>query len=108
MDREEMTEALGLEHWHGSHDDDECGEDCCDVTICEDVELEPECRRKHAWSPKGMGGCAANPGVWSIGGTAFEYRDACTHCGVVRVIVRLGCQRNPGQCDSVRFELEDN
>jgi hypothetical protein len=46
-----------------------------------------------------MGGCDANPGVWSLGGTTYMTAEACVHCGIVRKTVEYGYQRNPDQCD---------
>jgi hypothetical protein len=71
---------------------------------CDAVEDEPDCVPgvRHLW--RGVGGCDSNPGVWSIGGTAYRYVAECIVCGCRRTATCFGGQRNPGQCDTVRFE----
>ena len=46
----------------------------------------PSCpqRTRHRWTSAGMGGCSENPGVWSLGGTAYATAERCAHCGTVR------------------------
>ena len=65
----------------------------------------PDC--EHEFTHEGEGGCKENPGVWSIGGTAFSFRSHCRHCGLVRREISVGAQRNPGEHDTVTFELPD-
>jgi hypothetical protein len=84
-------------HW----DEKDCGGD----DECPDIEREPSCSAaKHEWTSEGEGGAKENPGVWSLGGTVLKYSERCEHCGVRRITVEYGSQRNPHQCDTVRFE----
>lgn len=61
----------------------------------------------HDWTSEGEGGCDTNPGVWSHGGTAMSFADHCRKCGLRRTEVHYGSQRNPGQADSVAYEMPD-
>ena len=63
----------------------------------------------HRWTREGCGcgGCAQNPGVRSLGGTTYRYEARCVVCGVRRVETRYGSQRNPGERDSVSYEVGD-
>ena len=90
---------MSHEHW-----DD--GADCGGDDTCEDIEPEPECTDglSHAWTRDGVGGCESNPGVWSIGGTSMQFDVRCRYCGTTRTTIRVGSQRNPYECDSVRYE----
>ena len=65
----------------------------------------PECsdERGHHWSSAGEGGCAENPGVWSMGGTTLAFRAHCTRCGLVRETLARGRQRNPGEGDEIAY-----
>lgn len=85
------------------HEGDEwcCGGD----GQCDCVEAEPECTAyaHHVWTPEGTGGCDTNPGVWSLGGTTYRYAHRCRLCGCGRSEVERGTQRNPGECDTVRY-----
>lgn len=83
--------------------------ECPGDGACDSVEDEPECVEglTHAWTRRGEGGCDQNPGVWSLGGTAYEFSAHCRYCGVRRIEITLGCQRNAGECDSVRYEYGD-
>jgi hypothetical protein len=65
----------------------------------------PDCR--HEFTSDGEGGCKENPGVWSLGGTKFSFRSHCKHCGLIRHAISVGTQRNPGEHDTVTFELPD-
>lgn len=58
----------------------------------------------HDWTREGEGGCDANPGVWSLGGTAMHFVAHCRGCGLTRKVTDPGSQRNPG--DGVRYEYE--
>jgi len=62
----------------------------------------------HEWTSEGEGGCDTNPGVWSLGGTAMAYAEHCKHCGLRKLTRICGSQRNPGECDTVRFELPED
>ena len=62
----------------------------------------PDC--DHEWTSEGEGGCDENPGVWSLGGTTIQTREHCEHCGVTRITISHGSQRNPGESDTVRYE----
>ena len=70
----------------------------------------PPCtvRQRHAWTRVGEGGCKENPGVWSHGGTTLVFSEHCTHCGLRRIEVRYGNQRNPGQRDTVQYEAKED
>jgi hypothetical protein len=61
----------------------------------------------HDWSSEGEGGCSENPGVWSTGGTSMVFKSHCTHCGLRRTERTTGSQRNPGECDTVSYEMPD-
>jgi len=62
----------------------------------------------HNWSAKGEGGCRENPGVWSGGGTHLTHRMHCTRCGLVRTETTMGSQRNPGESDTVAYEMPES
>lgn len=76
---------------------------------CDAVQAEPDCVSgyRHRWTSRGCGGCDSNPGVWSLGGTAYQYGARCLVCGTQRTEVHHGWQRNPGECDSVSYETGD-
>jgi hypothetical protein len=84
-------------------------EDCCEASggHCDSIEREPECDQatRHEWSSEGEGGCDENPGVWSLGGTTLTFAAHCTRCGLRRHETHYGSQRNPYQCDEVRYEV---
>jgi hypothetical protein len=61
----------------------------------------------HDWSSQGEGGCRENPGVWSHGGTTLSFRRHCQDCGLQRLEVSLGAQRNPGDHDTVDYTMPD-
>ena len=85
-------------HW----DVEECGGD----DNCDSIEIEPECvcGLSHRWTREGEGGCTSNPGVWSLGGTSYQFVAHCRLCGCRRTTVSVGSQRNPGECDQVSYE----
>src|SRR5579885_1668323 len=66
---------------------------------------EPDC--EHEFTSEGEGGCDENPGVWALGGTTFRHRSHCKHCGLIRTRGSVGRQRNPGEHDTVIFELPE-
>jgi hypothetical protein len=91
-------------------DDHEEEDFCCGGDgSCEAQEVEPDCipGKSHEWTGEGMGGLDSNPGVWSLGGTTILERMKCDVCGIIRKIIVYGSQRNPGTCDSVSYEAED-
>ena len=59
----------------------------------------------HDWTSEGEGGCDSNPGVWSTGGTSFTFHSHCRDCGLRRVEHTCGSQRNPGEHDTVGYEM---
>jgi hypothetical protein len=61
----------------------------------------------HDWSAEGEGGCSENPGVWSTGGTSMVFHTHCTHCGLIRIERSTGSQRNPGEHDTVEYQMPD-
>lgn len=61
----------------------------------------------HEWSSEGEGGCDENPGVWSTGGTSMTFRSHCIHCGIIRTEHHTGSQRNPGEHDTVEYEMPE-
>jgi hypothetical protein len=63
---------------------------------------------EHEWTREGEGGCDQNPGIWSLGGTTVQIRSHCTRCGLIRTEIHHGVQRNPGQADEVRYELNQD
>jgi hypothetical protein len=92
---------MASKHW----DEDECGGD----EGCDSIEAEPDCEDglRHSWTSEGEGGCDSNPGVWSLGGTAYSFAVHCRYCGVRRLTLHRGRQRNPYECDSIRYEEGD-
>lgn len=62
----------------------------------------------HDWTSEGEGGCRENPGVWATGGTSMMFRSHCRTCGLRRTEYSCGSQRNPGDHDSVSYEMPDN
>jgi hypothetical protein len=97
---------MSHEHYD-AHGDSEwaCGGD----NDCNAVEPEPECvgHYAHRWTSRGCGGCDSNPGVWSLGGTAYRFEVRCLVCGAHRETTTHGRQRNPGECDTVRYERDE-
>jgi hypothetical protein len=61
----------------------------------------PDC--DHDWTSEGEGGCSSNPGVWSCGGTTMKFASHCRHCGLHRVEIHHGSQRNPDDHDTVTY-----
>lgn len=58
----------------------------------------------HDWTAEGEGGCDENPGVWSTGGTSLVFQEHCSVCGLHRTMYVTGCQKNPGEHDTVHYE----
>lgn len=79
--------------------------DECDG-YCDSIEPEPDCTHEagHRWTRRGCGGCDSNPGVWNEGGTTFLFKSRCVLCGCGRRERHYGWQRNPDQCDTIRYE----
>jgi hypothetical protein len=52
----------------------------------------------HDWqSPvEVVGGCTQNPGVFSTGGTRFDFYEVCSQCGMYKHTWSQGSERNPG------------
>jgi hypothetical protein len=65
----------------------------------------PDC--DHHWTSEGEGGCDQNPGVWSCGGTTMKFASHCRHCGLHRVEIHHGSQRNPDDHDTVTYTQPD-
>jgi hypothetical protein len=65
----------------------------------------PDC--DHDWTSEGEGGLDENPGVWSMGGTTMTFASHCRHCGLHKVEVHRGSQRNPGEHDTVTYTQPD-
>lgn len=61
----------------------------------------------HDWTAEGEGGCRENPGVWSTGGTSMSFATHCRACGLHRNEYTCGSQRNPGEHDTVSYEMPD-
>lgn len=59
----------------------------------------------HDWTSEGEGGCDQNPGVWSTGGTSMVFKSHCRRCGLQRTETSTGSQRNPGEHDTVTYEM---
>ena len=80
---------------HASDSVDAGPEPCPEVTECGEEDED------HDWeSPLELvGGLRENPGVFSIGGTAFRYETVCRNCGMYKTVTDAGMQRNPGQLD---------
>lgn len=62
----------------------------------------------HDWTSEGEGGCTDNPGVWSTVGTSMRYASHCRVCGLKRIECTTGSQRNPGEHDTVSYEMPDS
>lgn len=62
----------------------------------------------HDWCSDGEGGCDENPGVWSTGGTSMVFKSHCRRCGLHRTEMHTGSQRNPGEHDTVEYEMLDD
>lgn len=80
---------------------EECDKDLDGECECE-YEAEPDCieDHEHAWSDGGYQ-------VHSLGGTTYQSRSQCTHCGIVREHTSHGAQRNPHECDTQTYEEPD-
>lgn len=101
--------------------DDEGGElDNGSVTVeiepGHEVLIEKECHGHeycgndpddHDWTSEGEGGCDQNPGVWSTGGTSMTFASHCRTCGLHRTEYSTGSQRNPGEHDTVEYEMPE-
>lgn len=59
----------------------------------------------HDWTSEGEGGLDENPGVWSTGGTSMVFHSHCRCCGLKKVEHWTGAQRNPGEHDTVSYEM---
>jgi hypothetical protein len=57
----------------------------------------------HEWAPDDCG-CDSNPGVYAVGGTAFEYYSRCRICGIVKVEYDPGSRPNPEDYAVVRYD----
>jgi hypothetical protein len=103
--------------------EDEDGEQVARGTVVVDIEPDHEaliaeaCRWRrhcgdrpedHRWTSEGEGGCTSNPGVWATGGTSMEFRSHCRRCGLRRVWSTTGSQYNPGDHDTVSYEMPDD
>lgn len=61
----------------------------------------------HEWTSEGEGGCDENPGVWSVGGTGLVFKFHCRKCGLSREEYKTGSQYNPGEHDTVKYDMLD-
>jgi hypothetical protein len=90
---------------------EEIGDHECAEVAAGPEPKEPDCARGHGheWrSPKFLGGCDSNPGVWSTGGTSLAVNEVCIHCGTYRHTACTGSQRNPGELpETVSYEDAD-
>lgn len=66
--------------------------------------LDPE---DHDWTSEGEGGCRSNPGVWATGGTSMSFASHCRDCGLHRIEHTTGSQSNPGESDTVEYDMPD-
>jgi hypothetical protein len=57
----------------------------------------------HEWHPADCG-CDTNPGVYAVGGTAFEYYSRCRICGIVKMEYTPGARPDPDDCEVVRYD----
>jgi len=62
----------------------------------------------HDWTAEGEGGCKENPGVWLVGGTGMTFDTHCRKCGLHRHEYHTGSQKNPGEHDTVTYEMPDS
>ena len=74
-----------------------CGSDICGT--------DPD---DHDWTGDGEGGLKENPGVYSRGGTVMTFDSHCRRCGLHRHERTTGAQRNPGDHDTVEYEMLDD
>jgi hypothetical protein len=102
--------------WTLKFDDEEIDEDWHTVEIepNHSVLIANACRNQsycgddpddHEWTAEGEGGCTENPGVWSTGGTNMSFAAHCRKCGLQRKKYITGCQKNPGEHDTVSYEM---
>lgn len=108
-------EGASVSAWWTLYDED--GDEVADGSVTVEIAVnedaiipETDCGDTvddHEWTSEGMGGCDKNPGVWSLGGTAMLFKERCIHCGLVRIERTTGSQRNPGEHDTVEFEMGD-
>jgi len=99
---EEISEGsleVEIEPDHGTLIKRACGriEHCCG--------LDPD---DHQWTSEGEGGCDENPGVWSTGGTGIATAAHCRVCGLRQEWYYPGSQRNPGEHDTVEYEMPES
>lgn len=59
----------------------------------------------HDWTGEGEGGCGDNPGVWATSGTSMSFSAHCRKCGLQRRERTTGSQRDPGEHDTVSYEM---
>jgi hypothetical protein len=101
--------------WELSREDDS-GEKIVMETGAMTVDIEPDHERlmreagapddcDHDWTSEGEGGCDENPGVWATGGTSMTFASHCRKCGLHRTEHHTGSQRNPGEHDTVEYEM---
>jgi hypothetical protein len=62
----------------------------------------------HDWTAEGEGGLNENPGVWSTGGTSMVFKTHCKKCGLQRTERTTGSQKNPGEHDTVEYEMPES
>ena len=111
------TDAYGAEGarvdvW--GHVEDEEGEELASFAF--DVKIEPDhdalieaaggdtdCDHRWVATYDIEGGLTENPGVQSVGGTAFDITDHCDRCGLGRHQHHTGSQRNTGESDTVTY-----
>lgn len=76
--------------------------------LIEQVKNENSCGNNpedHDWMPE-QTGCSQNPGVWNIGGTKLVFKSFCKTCGLKQTSIHMGSQKNPGEHDSVAYEMD--
>jgi hypothetical protein len=99
---DENGDAIPGEH---ARDEVEAGpEPKPEATECGDEDSD------HDWQTpiELVGGCTENPGVFSTGGTRFDYHEVCARCGMYKHSWSQGAQRNPGDLDEgVEYESAD-
>ncbi len=69
---------------------------------------DPDCDHDWTSSVAVEGGCAENPGVWSVGGTAMVFREHCRLCGLRRRKHYVSSHRSPGEIATVEYTQPDH
>lgn len=110
------NEGASVSAWWTLTDED--GEEVADGSVTVEIPADEdalipstECGDSvddHDWTSEGCGGLEENPGVWPTGGTSMMFKTRCSCCGLIRIEKTTGSQRNPGEHDTVEFEMPND